>query len=64
MTRSRSLAEWAVLGLLAEEPAHPFALARQLGPGGPLGRVMTVLRPLVYRAGVRKATAFVLLRCV
>lgn len=50
MTRSRSLAEWAVLGLLAEEPAHPFALARQLGPGGPLGRVMTVRRPLVYRA--------------
>jgi PadR family transcriptional regulator AphA len=50
MTRARSLAEWAVLGLLAEQPAHPFALARQLGASGPLGRVMTVRRPLVYRA--------------
>jgi DNA-binding PadR family transcriptional regulator len=50
LTRSRPLAEWAVLGLLAEGPAHPFALARQLGAGGPLGRVMTVRRPLVYRA--------------
>jgi DNA-binding PadR family transcriptional regulator len=47
---SRSLPEWAVLGLLAEEPVHPFALARLLGPGGPLGRVLTVRRPLVYRA--------------
>ena len=55
MTRSRSLAEWAVLGLLAEEPAHPVALARQLGAGGPLGRVLTVRRPLVYRAVERLA---------
>jgi len=45
-----SLGEWAVLGLLAEAPVHPFALARQLGDDGPLGRVFTVRRPLVYRA--------------
>ncbi|MBU1228026.1 MAG: PadR family transcriptional regulator [Actinobacteria bacterium] len=51
----RSLGEWAVLGLLAEEPAHPFALARLLGSGGPLGRVLTVRRPLVYRAVDRLA---------
>jgi len=46
----RSLAEWAVLGLLGESPAHGFALARALGPGTELGRVLTVRRPLVYRA--------------
>ena len=45
-----SLGEWAVLGLLSEAPVHPFALARQLGREGPLGRVFTVRRPLVYRA--------------
>ena len=39
-----------MLGLLAEGPAHPFALARQLRSDGPLGRVFTVRRPLVYRA--------------
>ena len=46
----RSPGEWAVIGLLAEAPAHPFALARQLGADGPLGRVFMVRRPLVYRA--------------
>lgn len=50
MNGKRSLGEWAVLGLLAREPAHPFALSRHLGPGGALGRVLTVRRPLVYRA--------------
>jgi len=45
-----SRTEWAVLGLLAEQPAHPFALARSLSPGGELGRILTVRRPLVYRA--------------
>ena len=51
----RSLAEWAVLGLLAEAQAHPFALARVLSGGEPLGRVLTVRRPLVYRAVDRLA---------
>jgi len=39
-----------VLGLLAEEPSHPFALARQLEADGELGKVLTIRRPLVYRA--------------
>jgi DNA-binding PadR family transcriptional regulator len=45
-----SLNEWTVLCLLAEQPAHGFALARQLEPTSDLGRIMTVRRPLVYRA--------------
>jgi PadR family transcriptional regulator AphA len=49
MTR-RSLGEWAVLGLLAEAPAHPFALARELEGDDSPGRVFTIRRPLVYRA--------------
>jgi PadR family transcriptional regulator AphA len=39
-----------VLGLLGEGESHGFALSRQLGAGGDLGRVLTVRRPLVYRA--------------
>lgn len=42
--------EWAVLGLLVAEPAHGFALARELSAEGGLGRVWQVPRPLVYRA--------------
>lgn len=45
-----SLTEWAVLALLAEAPVHPFAISRHLGPGGDVGRILTVRRPLVYRA--------------
>ena len=45
-----SLTEHAVLGLLQERPEYPFALARQLVSEGELGRVLTVRRPLVYRA--------------
>jgi DNA-binding PadR family transcriptional regulator len=45
-----SLTEYAVLGLLAEGRSHGFALAKQLGPDGDAGRVLTVRRPLVYRA--------------
>jgi DNA-binding PadR family transcriptional regulator len=39
-----------VLGLLDEAPGHGFALARELSPSGALGRIITVRRPLVYRA--------------
>jgi len=46
----RSLTEWVVLGLLAEEPAHGFALARLLAPGAEVGRVWAASRPLTYRA--------------
>jgi DNA-binding PadR family transcriptional regulator len=44
------LNEWVVLGLLAEQPRHGFALARELTAGSDLGRILTVHRPLVYRA--------------
>ena len=45
-----SLTELAVLGVLAEGPNHGFALAKELGPDGDVGRILTVRRPLVYRA--------------
>lgn len=41
--------EWAVLALLAEGPTHGFAVARALAPGGDVGRVWAMRRPLVYR---------------
>ena len=49
-TDTRSLTEMVVLALLVEEPAHGFAVARQLAPATDLGRVLTVRRPSVYRA--------------
>lgn len=45
-----SLSEWVVLSLLAEAPAHGFAIARELEPASDLGRILTVHRPQVYRA--------------
>ena len=45
-----SLTDWIVLALIDEEPRHGFSAARELEAGGPLGRVWTVPRPLVYRA--------------
>lgn len=42
--------EWAVLALVAERPAHGWAVARALSPEGEVGRVWTIPRPLVYRA--------------
>jgi len=45
-----SLTEYAVLGLLAEGPTHGFAISRELAPSGEVGRVLTVRRPLTYRA--------------
>ena len=45
-----SLTEWVVLALLAEGPAHGFGLAKELRAGADLGRIITVHRPLVYRA--------------
>lgn len=56
MTASRSsgidlsLTEWVVLALLAEGPTHGFAMAKELRADADLGRVITVHRPLVYRA--------------
>jgi DNA-binding PadR family transcriptional regulator len=45
-----STTEYAVLGVLAEEPSHGFALARELDSESEIGRIFTVHRPLVYRA--------------
>jgi len=45
-----SLTEYAVLGLLAEGPTHGFAISKALRPDTEVGRVITVRRPLVYRA--------------
>lgn len=45
-----SLTEYAVLGVLAEGPTHGFAISRDLAPKGSVGRVLTVRRPLTYRA--------------
>lgn len=49
--RSEDLAtgEWAALALVAEEPTHGFAIARAMEPGGEVGRVWAMRRPLVYR---------------
>ena len=45
-----SLSEYAVLGILAGGSAHGFAISKQLAAESDLGRVITVRRPLVYRA--------------
>jgi DNA-binding PadR family transcriptional regulator len=52
VTVERELApgEWSVLALLAEEPGHGWALARQMARDGEIGRVWALGRPLVYRA--------------
>jgi DNA-binding PadR family transcriptional regulator len=52
VTVERELApgEWSVLALLAEVPAHGWALARQMARDGEIGRVWALGRPLVYRA--------------
>jgi PadR family transcriptional regulator AphA len=48
--RTLSLAEYVILGLIAERPAHGFALARLVTSDGPVGRVFEIPRPVVYRA--------------
>ena len=45
-----SLAEWTVLVLLSQQPAHGFAIAQLTEPGGELGRIWRIPRPVVYRA--------------
>lgn len=45
-----SQTEYVVLGLLAEGPSHGFAIARDLEADGPVGQILTVRQPLVYRA--------------
>jgi PadR family transcriptional regulator AphA len=45
-----SLAEWTVLAVVDEEPAHGFAVATLTAPDAELGRVWQIPRPVVYRA--------------
>ncbi|HUB38382.1 MAG TPA: PadR family transcriptional regulator [Streptosporangiaceae bacterium] len=45
-----SLAEWLVLCLIREAPAHGFALARTLSEEGELGKIWRVPKPVIYRA--------------
>jgi len=45
-----SLAEWAVLAVLAQKPVHGFAVAQLTARGGDLGRVWQIPRPIIYRA--------------
>jgi PadR family transcriptional regulator AphA len=45
-----SVTEYAVLGILGEGPTHGFAIARLFDSFGEVGRVITVRRPLIYRA--------------
>jgi len=48
--RQAQLGEWAALGVLYQEPAHGWAVARRLRPDGDIGRVWSLSRPLTYRA--------------
>ncbi|MGH3191562.1 MAG: PadR family transcriptional regulator [Streptosporangiaceae bacterium] len=45
-----SLSEWTVLALLCHQPAHGFAISQLTEPGGELGRIWRIPRPVVYRA--------------
>jgi DNA-binding PadR family transcriptional regulator len=49
-TEDLAAGEWAVLAVLAERPAHGFAVARAMAPDGEIGKVWSLRRPLVYRA--------------
>lgn len=50
MDERLSLAEWTVLALLREQPTHGFAIAQLTAPGGELGRIWRIPRPVVYRS--------------
>ena len=54
--RTPSLGEWACLGILADDPAHGWAVARRLGRDGDIGRIWHLSRPLTYRALDRLTT--------
>lgn len=49
-TTRLSLSDWAVLVMLAEQPRHGFAVARELRADAPLGAIWRVARPQVYRS--------------
>jgi DNA-binding PadR family transcriptional regulator len=45
-----AMAEWTVLVLLSQQPAHGFAVSLLTAPAGELGRIWRIPRPVVYRA--------------
>jgi DNA-binding PadR family transcriptional regulator len=45
-----SLNEWAVLGVLVDNPRHGYDIAAELKSGTPVGDVWHLTRQLVYRA--------------
>ena len=48
--RDPLLGEWACLGILYGQPAHGWAIVKQLRPDGDIGRIWHLSRPLTYRA--------------
>lgn len=51
MTREQLLlGEWACLGVLYRRRAHGFAVAAELRPDAPIGRIWSLSRPLTYRS--------------
>jgi PadR family transcriptional regulator AphA len=44
------LPEWLVLTILAQQPAHGFAVVQLTAPGGELGRIWQVPKAVIYRA--------------
>jgi PadR family transcriptional regulator AphA len=42
--------EWAIVGLIAEQPQHGWSLIQKLKPDGEIGAVWTLPRPTVYRS--------------
>jgi PadR family transcriptional regulator AphA len=47
---SLSLTEWTVLALVSEHPTHGFAISQLTAPGGELGRIWHIPKPVIYRA--------------
>ena len=47
---SLSLAEWTVLAVVSERSTHGFAIAQLTAPGGELGRIWHIPRPIIYRS--------------
>jgi DNA-binding PadR family transcriptional regulator len=45
-----ALAEWTVLVLFSQRPAHGFAVSQLTAADGELGRIWRIPRPVVYRA--------------
>jgi len=45
-----SLPEWTVLAVVNEHPTHGFAIAQLTAPGGELGRIWHIPRPVIYRS--------------